>query len=69
MRLNMTALEQHVREQQLRQKINDLKIEIDQVKRERQVREITESDYFRDLQSKVKHLRERSGSCLSEPRP
>jgi GAF domain-containing protein len=54
------ALEQHVREQQLRQQIQELKVEIDQVKRERQVREITQSDYFRDIQGKIKRMKERS---------
>lgn len=55
------ALEQHLREQQLRHTIQELKVEIDQTKRERQVREITESDYFKDLQAKVRRLKERAG--------
>jgi GAF domain-containing protein len=54
------ALEQHVREQGLRSRIQELNVEIDQVKRERQVREITESDYFRGLQEKLAVLRRRS---------
>jgi adenylate cyclase len=43
-----------------------LDIEIDEDKLEKQVAEITESDYFRDLQDKVKTLRE-GGPSLDSP--
>lgn len=48
------------REQQLKQQIQVLQIEIDQTKKTRQVSEITDTDYFQDLQKKAKELRHRS---------
>lgn len=47
------------REHRLRQEVQELRIEIDRTKQERQVREITESDYFRDLHLKIQSLRQR----------
>ena len=41
------------RENKLKTEIKELRIEIDQIKRKKQVTEITESDYFQDLQKKV----------------
>lgn len=49
------------RETQLRQEIEQLRIEVDEAKRARKVQEITESEYFRELQARVRQLRE-SGS-------
>lgn len=46
------------REQKLRQEIHELRFEIDEVKKARQVAEITETDYFRTLRNKAKQLRE-----------
>jgi hypothetical protein len=45
----------------LRQEIQQLKlrIEIDTEKREQQVVEIVETDFFRDLQSKAREMRKR----------
>jgi DNA-binding response OmpR family regulator len=45
------------REQQLKQQIQVLSIEIDQAKRARQVSEITETEYFQELRKKAKELR------------
>jgi CRP/FNR family cyclic AMP-dependent transcriptional regulator len=45
------------REDALRDEIAQLKIEIDQSKRERHVSEITESDFFQDIQARAKDLR------------
>lgn len=45
------------REDALREEIAQLQIEIDDTKRKRQVEEITESDYFKDIKSRAKHLR------------
>lgn len=53
-------LEVYHREQQLRQQVQDLQIEIDHSKRARQVAEVTDSDYFRRLQQMAHMLRERS---------
>ncbi|MBN1483797.1 MAG: cyclic nucleotide-binding domain-containing protein [Chloroflexia bacterium] len=46
------------REQELRREVMQLRIEIDQAKKERQVSEIVDSDYFRSLRDKAKRLRE-----------
>lgn len=45
------------REEELRQEIAQLKIEIDEAKRERQVDEIVESDFFQDIKAKARDLR------------
>jgi hypothetical protein len=45
------------REQQLKQQIQELKIEVDQARKEKAVSEIVESDFFSDLQDKAKSLR------------
>lgn len=51
------AQEIAAREEQLKQQIQVLRIEIDEVKKSRQVAEITETDYFQELQEKAKALR------------
>jgi len=51
------AREVHAREQRLRQEVQKLRIEIDETKRTRQVAEITETEYFRQLQEKAQRLR------------
>jgi CRP-like cAMP-binding protein len=48
------------REEQLRQEVAQLRIEIDEAKRKRQVEEITETDYFQQLSRQARNLRERS---------
>lgn len=48
------------REEQLKQQIQVLRIEIDQVKKTSQVSEITGTEYFQDLRKKAKELRHRS---------
>ena len=45
------------REQELKQQVIDLKIEIDEVKRKREVKQIVESDYFQDIQKKAEEIR------------
>lgn len=47
------------REQQLKQQIQVLQIEIDQAKKAREVSAITDTEYFQDLQEKAKSLRHR----------
>jgi CRP/FNR family transcriptional regulator, cyclic AMP receptor protein len=47
------------REQRLKQEVQELRIEIDQTKKQHSVSEITETDYFRSLQLKLKDLRQR----------
>ncbi|WP_129626756.1 alpha/beta fold hydrolase [Candidatus Oscillochloris fontis] len=56
-RLAAAALTAYTREQQLRQEINELRIEIDQVKKQREVEQITQSSYFGQLQSRAQQLR------------
>lgn len=54
------AREVIAREEQLKQQIQVLRIEIDQSKKASQVSEITGTEYFQDLQKKAKALRHRS---------
>ncbi|MGD8623132.1 MAG: cyclic nucleotide-binding domain-containing protein [Anaerolineae bacterium] len=49
------------REEELRQEIAQLKIEIDETKRKRQVDEIVESDFFQDIQARARELRRKRG--------
>jgi methyl-accepting chemotaxis protein len=46
------------REQNLRQQVRELKIEIDQAKRQKQVGEIVDSEFFQELQTKARKMRE-----------
>ena len=54
------AREISTREQRLQQQVQELRIEIDQSRKARQVAEVTESDYFRRLQQEAQALRARS---------
>ena len=56
--LAAAALEGYLQEQSLRQEIKELRIEIDQVKRAKQVSEITETSYFRSLKEKAQQMRD-----------
>ncbi|MEM6715354.1 MAG: DUF3365 domain-containing protein [Cyanobacteria bacterium P01_C01_bin.147] len=47
------------RQQRLRQQIRDLKIEIDQTRKTKEVQEIVETDYFQNLQQKAQQFRNR----------
>jgi CHASE3 domain sensor protein len=58
--LASAALEAYIRESSLRREIQQLRIEIDEVKRQQQVSEIVETDFFQDLQAKARHIRNRS---------
>lgn len=51
------ATEVWARERRLKQEVRKLRIEIDEVRAARQVAEITETEYFQDLQRKVSKLR------------
>jgi hypothetical protein len=50
------------REQTLRRQVEELRIEIDEVKRKKQVSEIVGTDFFQDLQAKARSMRRRSRS-------
>lgn len=54
------AREVYAREERLKQEVMELRIEIDQVKKEQEVAEITGSDYFQELQQKAKEMRRRA---------
>jgi CheY-like chemotaxis protein len=51
------ATEVRARERRLTQEVHKLRIEIDEARAARQVAEITETEYFQDLQRKVAELR------------
>jgi nitrate/nitrite-specific signal transduction histidine kinase len=50
------------REASLKHQVEELTIEIDQVKKEKEVEKIVESDSFRDLQEKARTMRARRRS-------
>ncbi|HEY9650861.1 MAG TPA: DUF3365 domain-containing protein [Coleofasciculaceae cyanobacterium] len=54
------ARELYAREQSLKQQVYELRIKIDEAQKDQQVAEITESDYFKQLQNKAKDFRNRS---------
>lgn len=56
------AKEVQDRQDKLKQQLIDLKIEIDGDQREKQVAEITETDYFKHLREQAKSLRQRSST-------
>ncbi len=60
------TIEVYMREQRLKQQVSNLQIEVDKIKQERQVQEITESDYFQQLQEQVKGLRRKSRRSNNE---
>jgi len=51
------AREVRVREERLHQQVHDLRIQIDEVKKAREVAAITETEYFRTLQDRARRLR------------
>ncbi len=53
------AKQVYQREQRLKRQVAELTIEIDQARKEQQVAEITETDYFKELTQKAKDLRNR----------
>ncbi len=55
--LAAAALEAYSREQDLKKQIEKLRIEIDEVKRQKLVSEIVDTDFFRDLQAKAGAVR------------
>jgi len=57
--LAVAALEAYTREQKLHLEIQELRIEIDEVKRQKQISEIVETDFFLDLQEKARAVRSR----------
>lgn len=64
--LAAAALEAYIREQSLKREIQQLKIEIDEAKRQQQVSEIVETDFFSSLQARAQEIRRRSRRDRSE---
>ena len=58
--LAAAALEAHLREAGLRRQIAEMQIHIDEGKKAEQIAEITDTDYFRELQRKAKRIRGQS---------
>ena len=58
--LAAAALEAYIREQALRTEIRQLRIEIDETKRQQQVSEIVDTDFFSDLQARAQEIRGRA---------
>ncbi|MDB5327385.1 MAG: hypothetical protein JWM57_2954 [Phycisphaerales bacterium] len=56
--LAAAALESYVRQQELKNHVRELKIQIDESQKGRQVSAIVETDYFRSLQGRARQLRE-----------
>jgi hypothetical protein len=54
------------REQSLRKRVEELQIMVDQTKRDKQVSEIVDSDFFQDLQDKARSMRKRSAKTTSD---
>lgn len=52
----------HKREERLSQELQELRIEVDHAKKARQVAEITETDYFQQLQKRANELRAKRSS-------
>ena len=65
--LATAALEGYIQEQKLRAEIQQLRIEIDAVKRSKQVDEITNTDYFRNLREKARNLRDSNPTDSKNP--
>jgi DNA-binding response OmpR family regulator len=61
------AREVRAREQRLRQEVRALRIEIDESRKAHQVAEITETDYFQQLQQKAQGMRRRARPTPEEP--
>jgi DNA repair ATPase RecN len=53
------AREVYAREQRLKAEVQQLRIEIDEVRKAREVAEITDSGYFKNLRTKAKEARNR----------
>ena len=47
------------REQLLKSQLQHLRVEIDETKKEKQISEITKTEYFKDLQKKAQRLKNR----------
>jgi adenylate cyclase len=60
------AQEVYSREKALREQVQELRIEIDRTRQDHAVAEITETEYFQELQKKARKLRDRAGKEETE---
>lgn len=60
--ITSAALTAYIREETLREEINKLRIEIDHSRQSKQVNEIAESDYFKNLQAQAEVMRKKRKS-------
>lgn len=60
--ITSAALSAYIREETLRNEINKLRIEIDHAKQNKQVNEIAESDYFKNLEIQAEAMRKKRKS-------
>jgi hypothetical protein len=58
--LAVAALEAYIREESLKQEIKQLRIEIDQAKRQQEVKQIVDTEVFQDLKARARDLRNRN---------
>ncbi len=65
--LAAAALTVYDREQRLRQQIENLRIEIDEAQKKRQVAQITETDYFQSLRARARELRSAHEPATTTP--
>jgi uncharacterized OsmC-like protein len=49
-----------VRERRLKEQVRSLKVEVDQERRRKEVQEVTDSDFFRDLEGRAAEMRRRA---------
>lgn len=61
------ANEVQARARKLKEEVLKLKIEIDEVKKQRQVAEITDSEFFKDLKNKARTMRKSSSEEANDP--
>jgi CHASE3 domain sensor protein/GAF domain-containing protein len=64
--LAVAAFESYIREQKLRQEIQQLRIEIDESKKQKEVSDIVDTDFFQDLRAKARSLRQRNKGMAGE---
>jgi methyl-accepting chemotaxis protein len=58
--IEQMAAKVYQRERNLQQAVKELRIEIDEVKKAKQVTEIVDTDFFRDLKSRARSMRNRA---------
>lgn len=61
------ALESYIRERALRREIQQLRIEVDEAKRQKQVSEIVDTDFFQNVQVRARAMRQRRQASDSTP--